>query len=368
VARFIYLPEAAQLVGRGQILVAMCHGDIAVRRSTQLPRAIGVMTRAAFAHAKASGIATGPLLAGAGLSRQQIEDPKVRVRVRDQVEFLNLVAAAANDELLGFHLAQRCEMRAVGLYYYVLASSETVMDVCQRGARYSALVNEGVVQHLIEGHDIRIRANFSGVGRHHDRHQVEFWTATVVRLLRELTGVRLKPLHVCFVHPDKPAVREMKSYFGCDVEFGADVDELVFTKSVGDLPVVNADPYLNRVLIAICEEAIARRTVNRGSIRTRVENEIAALLPHGKARASLIANRLGMSQRSLARHLGEEGVNFSELLTMIRRDLASRYLKDESLSISQIAWLLGFQDLGSFSHAFKRWNGTAPRNAAARAR
>lgn len=346
----------------------MCHGENTVKPNTQLPRAVGVMTRAAFAHAKASGIPTAPLLESAGLSRQQIEDPKVRVRVRDQVEFLNLVAAATNDELLGFHLAQNCELRAVGLYYYVLASSETALDVCQRGARYSAMVNEGVVQDYIEGRDFGIRASFAGVSRFHDRHQVEFWTATVVRLLRELTGVRLKPLRVCFAHPAKRGVREMKIFFGCDVEFGAAVDEVVFAKDIGELPVVNADPYLNRLLISICEEAIAHRTVNRGSVRTRVENEIAALLPHGKARASSIATRLGMSQRTLARHLGEEGTSFSELLTSIRRDLANRYLKDESLSISQIAWLLGFQDLGAFSHAFKRWHGTAPRNAAARAR
>jgi AraC-like DNA-binding protein len=339
-----------------------------VKRSTQLPRAVGVMTRAAFAHAKASGIATGPLLESAGLSRQQVEDPKVRVRVRDQIEFLNLVAAAANDELLGFHLAQRCELRAVGLYYYVLASSDTVMDVCQRGARYSTLVNEGVAQNYIEERGIGIRANFAGVSRFHDRHQVEFWIATVVRLLRELSGVRLKPLHVRFMHPAKQGAREMKSYFGCDIEFGADVDEVLFARGAGELPVVNADPFLNRVLIAICEEAIARRTVSRGSIRTRVENEIATSLPHGKARAALIARRLGMSPRTLARHLAEEGTSFSKMLGEIRRDLAARYLKDESLSISQIAWLVGFQDLGAFSHAYKRWNGTAPRNAAARVR
>jgi AraC-like DNA-binding protein len=339
-----------------------------VKRNTRLPRAVGIMTRAAFAHAKASGIATAPLLDRAGMSRRQIDDPKVRVRVRDQVEFLNLVAAAANDELLGFHLAQACEPRAVGLYYYVLASSESVTDVCQRAARYSGLVNEGAVQRYIDGKAIGIRIHFSGVSRYRDRHQVEFWIATVVRLLREFTGVHLNPQRVSFAHPGTQSLREMTRYFGCDIEFGAAVDEIVFAKNVGELPVVNADPYLNRALIAICEEAFAHRTTHRGSIRTRVENEIAVLLPHGKARAAIIASRLGFSQRTLARHLAGEGTHFSDLLTAIRRDLASRYLKDETLSMSQIAWLLGFQDLGAFSHAFKRWSGTAPRNAAARVR
>jgi AraC-like DNA-binding protein len=346
----------------------MRHGARGVKRTTQLPRALGIMTRLAFAHARATGIATAPILESCGLSRRQLDDPRARVRVRDQVEFLNLVATAAQDELLGFHLAQRCEPRAVGLYYYVLASSETLREVLQRAARYSSLVNEGVVQKFIGGSLPGIRTAFSGVSRYADRHQVEFWTAVMVRLLREFTGARLTPQRLCFAHPAKQAIAEMNDYFGCEVEFGAEVDEVVFAKSVGDLPVTNADPHLNRVLLAICEEAYVHRTKHRASVCTRVENEIAALLPHGRARASLIAKRLGLSQRTLARHLAEEGTSFSKILTGIRRDLAARYLKDEGLSISQIAWLLGFQDLGAFSHAFKRWSGTSPRNAAARSR
>ena len=75
-----------------------------------------------------------------------------------------------------------------------------------------------------------------------------------------------------------------------------------------------------------------------------------------------------MSQRTLARHLTEEGTTFSNLLNGIRRDLRRATWKTRALSISQIAWLLGYQDIGAFSHAFKRWTGTTPREAAARVR
>jgi AraC-like DNA-binding protein len=47
-------------------------------------------------------------------------------------------------------------------------------------------------------------------------------------------------------------------------------------------------------------------------------------------------------------------------------DLATRYLADKQLSISQIAWLLGYQEVGGFSHAFKRWTGKTPREMRAR--
>jgi AraC-like DNA-binding protein len=70
-----------------------------------------------------------------------------------------------------------------------------------------------------------------------------------------------------------------------------------------------------------------------------------------------------MSQRTFARRLSAEGLTFSELLQNLRCDLAERYLADQDLSISQVAWLLGYQEVGAFSHAFKRWTDKTPRQA-----
>jgi AraC-like DNA-binding protein len=87
------------------------------------------------------------------------------------------------------------------------------------------------------------------------------------------------------------------------------------------------------------------------------------LLPHGKAHADEIAKRLGLSQRTFARRLSSEGLTFSGLLERLRLELANRYLLDRNLTISQIAWLLGYQEVSGFSHAFKRWSGKTPRAA-----
>lgn len=103
------------------------------------------------------------------------------------------------------------------------------------------------------------------------------------------------------------------------------------------MPIVEADPYLNGLLIAYCDEALSRQRTNRGAFRSNVENTIAPLLPHGKARAGEISRRLGVSQRTLARRLSLEGVTFSEVVESLRSDLSERYLSDQSLSISQIA-------------------------------
>jgi AraC-like DNA-binding protein len=94
-----------------------------------------------------------------------------------------------------------------------------------------------------------------------------------------------------------------------------------------------------------------------------VENASAPLLPHGRAPADEIARQLGMSLRTLERRLGSEGLTFSSILSELRFDLARRYLQEGYLSISKIAWLLGYQNVGGFTHAFKRWSGKAPREA-----
>ena len=110
-----------------------------------------------------------------------------------------------------------------------------------------------------------------------------------------------------------------------------------------------------------CEAYLAERRTNVGPFRIRVENAIAPLLPHGSARASVIAQALGMSERTLERRLAQEGTSFMEILQQLKSEMAVRYIEDPGVPISRVAWLLGFEEVSSFSHAFKRWTGKSPR-------
>jgi AraC-like DNA-binding protein len=326
-----------------------------------LPVATGGMSRLAYKHALAAGIDLEAQLHKAGLTRAQIENPRAPIKVRDQIKFLNLVAAAVDDDFLGFHLAQECDLREIGLLYYVLASSETLIDAFQRAVRYSTIVNEGVSQTCIDGKNIGLSFHYVGVSRHPDRHQIEFWITALVRTCRQLTGFRVVPERVRLIH-HRTAAPELTEFFGDNIEFGAPVDDVVFPASIRNSRIVSADPYLNNLLIAYCEEALAHRKRRQGSFQSTVENAIAPLLPHGKATAADVAQQLGLSQRTFARRLSTEGLTFTALLESLRSDLASRYLVEGEMAVSEVAWLLGYREVGSFSHAFRRWTGKTPRD------
>jgi AraC-like DNA-binding protein len=144
------------------------------------------------------------------------------------------------------------------------------------------------------------------------------------------------------------------------VEFGAERDEFALNLDARELPLVHSDSYLNDLLLKYCEAALADRRGDTSQLRTRVENAIASLLPHGRVLVEDIARSLGVSERTLARKLSDEGLNFTEILQQLRRDLAVRYLDDRKLHVSKIAWLLGFHEVSAFTHAFKRWTGKTP--------
>jgi AraC-like DNA-binding protein len=169
------------------------------------------------------------------------------------------------------------------------------------------------------------------------------------------------PQQFSISHYRSEGTSEMARFVGTKVEFGADADEFALNLDVRELPLIHSDPYLNDLLLKYCEAALADRRDGMSPLRTRVENTISSLLPHGRVLVEDVARSLGMSERTLARKLSDEGLKFTEILQQLRRDLAVRYLDDRKLHVSKIAWLLGFREVSAFTHAFKRWTGKTPR-------
>lgn len=322
------------------------------------PTALGLATRLAVAHLESRGIDAGPLLSRSGLSRAVLTERK-RIRVASQIKFLELVSHAVKDEWLGLTLASDFDLREMGMLYYVANSSHQLGDALRRLARYARLGNEALVVRVKEGPDCCIEVSYAGVQRHQDRQQVELFAFALLRLCRNIVGRNVAPRLMKYVHHRSGDLVRIHRLFGCDVEFEAGADEMVFDAGVLKLALIEDDPFLNELIVKICDEAMAHRMANVSPFRTLVENTIAPLLPHAEASAKTVAKRIGLSERTLARRLAIEGLSFGEILDQLRRDLAVRYL-DEDIQASQIAWLLGFQQPSSFSHACRRWVGQSP--------
>jgi hypothetical protein len=153
--------------------------------------------------------------------------------------------------LLGFRLARDGELRQIGLLHYLAASSETLGDAMDRVQRYSSIANAGLVLKCSGDRNFTIALRYAGVARHSDRQQMECFVTMLVRFCRASTHRRLNPIGVHFVHRRASESPELEKYFGCQIEFDADTDQIIFDNKAKQLPLVSADPYLNEILLRV---------------------------------------------------------------------------------------------------------------------
>jgi AraC-like DNA-binding protein len=178
-----------------------------------------------------------------------------------------------------------------------------------------------------------------------------------------MAGGDFQPRRVTFTLARNAELPEFERFFGCPVEFSASADQMDFSNETLAIQLVTEDRHLLETLQPICEEAAKERNTAHGTLRVSVENEVQKLLPHGKANRQRVAKALGLSERTLSQRLAEENTSYEKVVDRLRRSLALQYVKEPSISLAQIAWLLGYEGPTSFNYAFARWTGRSASEA-----
>jgi len=323
----------------------------------------GVAARETLSYLDRRRIDAEPALFGAGLSRRQLSQENIGLPVACQYRFLELAATDADDQLLGLHVAAEMDLRSIGILFYLAGSARTVSEALENLARYSKTANEAIVLEISRRKD-EVTLAIRHVQEFDEPHRqfFELLALWFVRTLHRQTNRHFNPSRVTFTHARNSDLREVHRLLQCPVDFAQAVDTWVLPQRVMELPIVSEDSRLLQILTAHADDLLDQRHSVTG-LQSMVVNQLVDLLPSGEARAAAVAQRLNMSRRAFMRHLGEEGTTFGEILERLRRRLASRYLADDRMSLQQIAWSLVYSEPGAFTHAYRRWTGTTPRQA-----
>ena len=242
------------------------------------------------------------------------------------------------------------------------AASSNALNATRNLIRYHHLVNT-TTSLVIEESDrqVAIDTTFRPGLEGFERQIAEWGTTTFLAELRRLTDSNVVPQRLTFVHRQESEDKEFRDFFGCPIRFGTNRQSMVFAKKDLLRPIRSIGRHLLNILEAFCEEALSRRKTPVTPTRTRVEKVLLEVLPKGETTISNVAEVLAMSSRSLERRLNEEGTSYTAVLGDLRRELAMQYLDDKTLGVGQIAWLLGYSEVSSFNHAFRRWTSSSPK-------
>lgn len=304
------------------------------------------------------------LLAKAGLDQRSLAAENARVSFEKAAGFFELAAEACGDDCLGLHFAQGRDLRDMGLLGYVGLSSPRVEDALKNGVRYRRVFSDAWdadIRNLRR--DGRLRWWYRLPPTSLLRQHREFSAANLVQAIRKATGREVRPTSVTFRHPRNSSLREFERFFGGEVRFGEEESIIAFRPADLDLPLLGADDRLLAILKRYCEEVLDRHAERPATLIEEVERLIADHLSKGEARVEVIAGELGLSTRTFARRLAALGTSFNAVLENLRRALALRYLRESDLSLSEIAFLLGYSEVSAFATAFKRWTGMPPGQA-----
>jgi AraC-like DNA-binding protein len=148
-------------------------------------------------------------------------------------------------------------------------------------------------------------------------------------------------------------------YYGVEPIFGAPLHELVYPPGLPDLPIITFNSRLRDYFDEECRRLVDKMGPGTG-VADQVRRKLVGVMDGGETSIEAMAKKLGMSARSLQRHLADEGTGYNDLLAQILAEFAKRYLARGTISASEVAYLIGFTEPPAFFKAFKRWTGMTP--------
>ena len=291
-----------------------------------------------------------------GLSRTMLENPEQRVSASAVVKLLELAALNSGCDHYGLRMAQSRQISNMGVVSLLISHQPTLRDALATTVAYRHLLNDSLAMQMEEsGATVVVKEEvMSDVPA---RQSTELALGVLHRICAVVLGRNWRPVCVCFRHPEPADVSLHRTLFACRLEFSAEFNGLVIAAS--DLDLVNpaADPNMVRIARQFVD-AIGSR--EQPSMISEVRKAIYLMLPSGRATCSVVAQGLGLSMRTLQRHLDTDSTDFSALLHQVRRDLVVQYLANPQHDVMQVAHLLGYSRPASFTRWFQQSFGQAP--------
>lgn len=252
-------------------------------------------------------------------------------------------------------------LASLGIVGLACKTAATVGDAMASHQRYQQLTNRSAsYRSVIDGPRIALSEHRPGPARLGKELVSEYAMLVAVRLVTLITGMQpnVIALHTRrkVLPPEERAHYE--AFLGAPILTAAATTALIFERTLLDAPTARPDAELEAHFLSVLHRSLERTTDEPAQLAA-VRSAMRAALFRGTPTTTTIGKSLGLGARTLQRRLAREGVTFAELLDDTRRTLAEEHLRT-TLSLAEVAWLLGYQEQASFFRAFRRWHGTTP--------
>ncbi len=306
------------------------------------------------------GAPVDALLKKVNIDKQLLKSPEHRFSVAQVFELFELTASFTNRSDLGIYVGRILYINCLNLQLYM-------STVCRTFREYVNLIpsqlriNGDIGEVVMKAENQFVRLEWHPLWQPSAQQRflsdiVLTMSAAIVNSLC-LLPIPVEQAHFSYNKPESLTL--LRTTFGDKLHFVQGVSCLYFSRDSLNYPLTRLNGDLNSTLTRPVDHLFGEQQP-KDSLISQIHQTLSRLLPQGDINIDRVAAELNMSRRTLQRRLSERDTQFLQILQQIRSDLAIKYLSDERLSVTEIAFMLGYRDQGSFSTAFKSWHGMAP--------
>jgi AraC-like DNA-binding protein len=301
------------------------------------------------------GVAAGPVFEAAGIERETLT-AATEVPLDSMLDALARAVHATGREDLGLLLGGRFTLEVHGVVGRIMRCAPTLRHALLDFVRWQQGYSTAAVVYFVPmGEDVAWGFACDAGGHPGARPLQDAVMAVALRMLHLLTGVRLVPREVLLSHRRPADVSPYAAVVRGPVRFDQHLTCVILDQRSLEMRLPGEDAALHARL-----EVEAEAMAPAPGVAAQVRREMRPALYRGEPGMAPLAQRLGLTPRTLRRRLDAEGQSFAALRDEVRLTMARELLRLTALPGSDIALALCFASHGAFIAAFRRWMGMTP--------
>lgn len=318
-------------------------------------------TAAVYGHfqaLKAFGIPKKELEEILGLSESELLINDARVSCLNNIKMITKGIAVIGPEI-PIKLGGLVSLQRLGVCGHIIQNCPRLSEAVNQFFRYQNLLyavsgfkmsyqqNNVVFEHVIRFPMYRV----------YNHILVELAFAAFVTTLTQLMGEVPEFKEFWFTSEKPLYLKYYKESFPGILKFGQKADGIVMDRNQLTKKIPKSQPYIRDLMMPHADALLGKKS---RQFSESVMNIVMENLHEGVVDIEMVSEKLNMSRWTLNRKLKNEGLSFQQCLNTIRKKTAFHYLETKEVSITEIAFLLGYSELSAFSRAYKKWTGENP--------
>ncbi len=309
---------------------------------------------------KEQGISDDVLISGTDICAHQLDQQDSLISFDQSIKVIENALNASGETALGLLVGSREGINNLGILGYAVSCSKNgraAVDLVN--SFYKTATSFNLLELEIKGDElIHTSTPNHSVSPSIYRFLVEESLSCGARIIHDFSRFGMSPIVVKLSYSKPEHAEKYQEFFGCPIEFNANLNQAIYSGEYLNIP----NPDFNLVSTKMAAELCNQMLHSLGSQRCMITklHQYIRSHPEGFPTAQQAAKALGFSERTLRRQLNSLGTSYQHVFNDVRKTAAIQYLEDTSLSMEDIADLLGFSSGASFYRAFKKWTGKAP--------